>query len=136
VRAAIYARVSTTDQNCDMQLRELRDYCQRRGWEIAGEYVELLASLFHRLLKAWKRSCGGRLQAIAPSNRLFSREAVVHGLFLISSRMLPTPLGIAGPLSPFSSPVSALLNNDWRMIFLSSSLTAASFINARYTNVS
>ena len=40
VRAAIYARVSTTDQTCEMQLRELRDYCQRRGWEIAGEYVD------------------------------------------------------------------------------------------------
>jgi DNA invertase Pin-like site-specific DNA recombinase len=23
-----------------MQLRELRDYCQRRGWEIASEYVD------------------------------------------------------------------------------------------------
>jgi putative DNA-invertase from lambdoid prophage Rac len=23
-----------------MQLRELRDYCQRRGWEIAGEFVD------------------------------------------------------------------------------------------------
>jgi DNA invertase Pin-like site-specific DNA recombinase len=23
-----------------MQLRELRDYCQRRGWEVAGEYVD------------------------------------------------------------------------------------------------
>src|SRR5579872_2100174 len=40
MRTAIYARVSTTDQNCDMQLRELREYCQRRGWEIAGEYVD------------------------------------------------------------------------------------------------
>lgn len=42
VRAAIYARVSTKagSQNPDMQLRELRDYCQRRGWEVAGEYVD------------------------------------------------------------------------------------------------
>lgn len=40
-RAAIYARVSTRNgQNPDMQLGELRDYCQRRGWEIAGEYVD------------------------------------------------------------------------------------------------
>lgn len=37
---AIYARVSTTDQNCDLQLRELREYCQRRGWTISGEYVD------------------------------------------------------------------------------------------------
>ncbi len=29
--AEIYARVSTTDQNCEMQLRELLEYCERRG---------------------------------------------------------------------------------------------------------
>jgi DNA invertase Pin-like site-specific DNA recombinase len=40
IKCAIYARVSTTDQNCDMQLRELREYCARRGWEITGEYVD------------------------------------------------------------------------------------------------
>lgn len=40
MRAAIYARVSTTDQNCEMQLRELREYCARQGWEVAGEYVD------------------------------------------------------------------------------------------------
>ena len=39
-RAAIYARVSTADQNCDLQLRELREYAARRGWELAGEYVD------------------------------------------------------------------------------------------------
>lgn len=38
--AAIYARVSTTDQNCEMQLRELREYCGRRGWTIHEEYVD------------------------------------------------------------------------------------------------
>jgi len=40
VRAAIYARVSTTDQKCEMQLAELREYISRRGWELAGEYVD------------------------------------------------------------------------------------------------
>ena len=42
MRAAIYARISTKagGQNPDMQLRELREYCQRRGWELAGEYVD------------------------------------------------------------------------------------------------
>ena len=40
-RAAIYARVSTRNgQNPQMQLDELRAYCQRREWEIAGEYVD------------------------------------------------------------------------------------------------
>ena len=40
-RAAIYARVSTyVGQNPDMQLRELRDFCARREWEILGEYMD------------------------------------------------------------------------------------------------
>ena len=40
--AALYARVSThAGQNPEMQLAELRGYCQRRGWEIAGEYVDV-----------------------------------------------------------------------------------------------
>ena len=38
--AAIYARVSTLDQNCAMQLAELRDYILRHGWRNAGEYVD------------------------------------------------------------------------------------------------
>jgi DNA invertase Pin-like site-specific DNA recombinase len=41
MKAAVYARVSTNNgQNPEMQLEELRAYCQRRGWEIAGEYVD------------------------------------------------------------------------------------------------
>jgi DNA invertase Pin-like site-specific DNA recombinase len=40
MRAAIYARVSTTDQTCDLQLRELRQYLTARGWETIGEYVD------------------------------------------------------------------------------------------------
>jgi DNA invertase Pin-like site-specific DNA recombinase len=36
----IYARVSTTDQNCEMQVRELKEYAVRRGWEISAEYVD------------------------------------------------------------------------------------------------
>ena len=39
MRAAIYARVSTNDQNCEMQLHDLRNYCQARGWEVV-EFVE------------------------------------------------------------------------------------------------
>src|SRR5579859_4492281 len=41
-RAAIYARVSTSNNGQDpgMQTRELEEYCQRRGWEIAGTYVD------------------------------------------------------------------------------------------------
>ena len=40
MKAALYCRVSTTDQNCDLQLRELREYVARRGWESVGEYID------------------------------------------------------------------------------------------------
>jgi len=43
VKAALYARVSTANngQDPEVQLRELREYCQRRGWELTGEYVDV-----------------------------------------------------------------------------------------------
>ena len=37
---AIYARVSTSDQTCGSQLRELREYVARRGWHLSAEYVD------------------------------------------------------------------------------------------------
>ncbi|MGD1212147.1 MAG: recombinase family protein [Candidatus Acidiferrales bacterium] len=43
LRVAVYARVSTigNGQSPEMQLRELREYCQRRGWTVASEYVDI-----------------------------------------------------------------------------------------------
>ena len=42
MRAALYARVSTVGhgQDPEMQLRELREYCGRRGWTLAAEYID------------------------------------------------------------------------------------------------
>jgi DNA invertase Pin-like site-specific DNA recombinase len=42
MRAAIYARVSTigNGQSPQMQLRELGEYCDRRGWKVVGEYTD------------------------------------------------------------------------------------------------
>lgn len=43
ISVAVYARVSTIGhgQNVDMQLTEIREYAARRGWTIAGEYVDV-----------------------------------------------------------------------------------------------
>ena len=54
MRVAIYARVSTQDQNTDMQLHDLRKYVARMGWE-ATEYQEKASSVktrpvFERML--------------------------------------------------------------------------------------
>jgi predicted site-specific integrase-resolvase len=32
--AAVYVRVSTTDQHTELQETELRDYCEHRGWRV------------------------------------------------------------------------------------------------------
>lgn len=46
-RVALYARVSTVHggQNPEMQLWEMREYCERRNWIIAGEYVDRASGL-------------------------------------------------------------------------------------------
>ena len=53
MKAAIYARVSTApsknetskprqkNQSPEMQLRDFSEYCERRGWSVAGEYVDV-----------------------------------------------------------------------------------------------
>jgi DNA invertase Pin-like site-specific DNA recombinase len=42
IRAALYARISTLHhgQDPEVQLRELRAYCERRGFTVAHEYVD------------------------------------------------------------------------------------------------
>ncbi len=41
-RVAIYARISTTNhgQDVTLQTRELKEYIERRGWTVAGEYID------------------------------------------------------------------------------------------------
>jgi len=41
LRIAIYARVSTKDQSCDLQLRDLRAYCAARGFSVQRDYVDV-----------------------------------------------------------------------------------------------
>lgn len=41
MRIGIYARVSTKDQSCEMQLRDLRTYCAARGFDLVREYVDV-----------------------------------------------------------------------------------------------
>jgi len=42
MKSAIYARISTNNkgQDVDLQLRDLREYCKQRGYEIVHEYVD------------------------------------------------------------------------------------------------
>ena len=57
VRVAIYARVSTSDknQNLETQLLPLRDFCAAMGWQVYAEYVDQAPAndLLHRV--QWRR---------------------------------------------------------------------------------
>jgi DNA invertase Pin-like site-specific DNA recombinase len=54
VRAAIYARVSTTDQNPESQLQELRQYVKQRGFVLHREYVDFVSGDFEKRKKKRK----------------------------------------------------------------------------------
>lgn len=41
-RVAIYLRVSTTQQNTELQIRELKKYCELRGWETPEVFEDKL----------------------------------------------------------------------------------------------
>lgn len=43
MKVAIYCRVSTNEQNLDNQTLELKDYCKRNNYEIAGEYCDKIS---------------------------------------------------------------------------------------------
>jgi len=42
-RAALYCRVSTSDQNPDLQQTELKEYCQFRKWEVAELFTDTIS---------------------------------------------------------------------------------------------
>jgi DNA invertase Pin-like site-specific DNA recombinase len=41
MRVGIYARVSTRDQSCELQIRDLRAYCVARGFDLVREYIDV-----------------------------------------------------------------------------------------------
>ncbi len=43
VRVALYTRVSTADQNCELQLRELQEYAAHQGWPVVGVYQDVMS---------------------------------------------------------------------------------------------
>ena len=42
-RTALYARVSTVDQNPEMQLRDLQAHADREGWQIVDTYQDVIS---------------------------------------------------------------------------------------------
>ena len=70
---AIYARVSTEDQDLQGQLRELRRYARAREWPIEEEYVEKMTGTGRIQRREWERL---RRDARLRSERRFDRVLV------------------------------------------------------------
>ena len=43
MKVALYTRVSTPDQNPDLQIRELSEYASRQGWEVTATYQDVIS---------------------------------------------------------------------------------------------
>lgn len=76
-RAAIYAQVSTVDkgQDPETQMMALRDYAERRGFEIVGEYIDYASApkrIGQGIGRCWKRPASG--------NSILSWSGVTTGL--------------------------------------------------------
>lgn len=57
MKAALYARVSTVDkdQNPEVQMDQLRRFCNDAGWEITGEYIDKAQATDFVHRKEWTR---------------------------------------------------------------------------------
>ena len=69
IRAAIYARVSTTEQNPELQLDELERYATARSLDVVGKYVD------HGVSGA--KSSRPRLDALMAAARLRQFDALL-----------------------------------------------------------
>src|SRR5262249_36752017 len=95
MKVALYVRVSTHDQNCELQLRELEAHADREQWEITEIYQDILSGAkarrpglpsgrhvrqeirLHALLEArpiWTLSCGLLEQHSADTQAVALRE--------------------------------------------------------------
>lgn len=74
MRVAIYARVSTHDQQTlPMQLRSMREYAERRGWSIVSELQEVASGAKQRLVRDELLSAASVL-AIEPRRKISESE--------------------------------------------------------------
>lgn len=43
MKTYLYARVSTEDQNCEVQMLELRAFCKAKKWTVVGEFTDVMS---------------------------------------------------------------------------------------------
>jgi DNA invertase Pin-like site-specific DNA recombinase len=101
-RCAIWARVSTDEQETGNQLAELRQWAARRGLEVAAEYVVDGAS-------AWKGEHRGQLAAALADARLGRYDVLlVWSLDRMSREGVEATLGLLRRFHQARAPVWSL----------------------------
>ncbi len=81
MRTAIYARVSTANgQDPTVQTRELKEYCERRGWKmvftVLGAVAELERSLIAERVRAGLRNARAKGKKLGRPRRRVDRAKV------------------------------------------------------------
>ncbi len=87
MRAALYLRVSTTDQDPESQGREVRQFVAARGWEVTGTYQDVGVSgarvrrpgLDRLLTDAWR----GQFESVVAWDLSRIARGVLHALQLL-----------------------------------------------------
>ncbi len=94
MKAAIYARVSTSNNGQDptVQTREIEEYCARRGWKVAGQYIDVGISGAKE-----KRPQLDRLMADAHRRKFGRRRLEVRPVRTIGVSPNPRPRNLQGP---------------------------------------
>ncbi len=67
-RVAVYCRVSTSDQDCDRQERDLLEYAERAGFEVVETFKETLSGI--RKAKGREPIERGKVMALAQSRKI------------------------------------------------------------------
>ncbi|CAN5702105.1 recombinase family protein [soil metagenome] len=67
-RVAVYCRVSTSDQDCDRQERDLLEYAERAGFEVEETFKETLSGI--RKAKGREPIERGKVMALAQSRKI------------------------------------------------------------------
>lgn len=77
IRAAIYARVSTVEQNPELQLKELRQYVKQRGFVLHKEYVDYVSGNVEQRKKKKRKPKDAAYEELMSDARKRSMDCVI-----------------------------------------------------------
>jgi hypothetical protein len=105
MKAALYIRVSTVDQNSELQVRELRAYAEHQGWDITEVYQDVMSGA--------RSSCPALNQLTADVRaRKFDCTDEPHGLERILAQTVLT-LGLHDNVDPADGLMAVIVDHRY-----------------------